>query len=421
MPYLFRVLFLILTVIIIPITTHANAADIVRQFFIQTADAEFINPNVAQRIDGGFIIAGSANMTAWATKLDNQGRTLWRYNTGLREVMKPFRGFPEFRGIAAMPDDSVYLCGDIPRPHASGLTSALLTHLDKQGRVLNEQWVTPHGDVEVQIASSFFAGCAMWNDGLVVIGRVQKQSDPREGGIGIPIPHLFYWLIKLGASGNIIWQKYIPVPAGPIFPVDPTNFRLLATRHNLVFSATDGNKTDIVSLTEHGDIYARNTIPGYLRLVQPMFTTGDIQLIGRGGVQNSAPPDKVLVTLDTDLHVTRRVTHPLADKFYPNITYQMANKTLVAFGEGIHLLGQSYRGEIVRFDQALNEQDRLDLEVNGIDSAGDISVACPGVDANQFLVAKKAVSKDSENNSVPQDSGSTTFKRGMIIQIVKLK
>jgi hypothetical protein len=192
-------------------------------------------------------------------------------------------------------------------------------------------------------------------------------------------------------------------------------------RVNLVFSATDSNYTDIISLDEQGNIGARNKIPGFFSLVQSASRAQDIQIIGRDPLEISKTPVIVLVTLDRVLQETRRVAEPVADKFYPNKAYLMADKTLVAFGEGIHSFGKSYRGEMMRFDQALNGLERLDLEVENIDSAGNIWVACPSDAVDQFLVAKMAVSKDFLNNQSPQGSILTSFRRGMIIQIVTLK
>lgn len=98
-----------------------------------------------------------------------------------------------------------------------------------------------------------------------------------------------------------------------------------------------------------------------------------------------------------------------------------ADKTLVAFGEGLHPFGQNRHGEMMRFDQALHGVQRSDLEVADIESGGQIWVACPIGTSGGFLVAKQAFSKDFLNNQSPQGSNLTSFRRGTIIKIVALK
>lgn len=422
MSYFYRAIFLIFTVIIIPNITYANEFDIVRQFFFQGAPDKLIQPNVAQpTVDGGFVIAGKGFGAAWVAKLDNQGQTLWQYKTSIRETNAYPIGFSEFRGIAAMGDGSTYLCGYIPRPKGDGFTTALLTHLDQQGRMLNEQLVMPQGNLPGSFVASSFSNCTTEGNGVVVVGEV-IQLLPGQGVFGGRNTHWYHWVLKLDGAGKILWQKFIPFPTEiAVFSPIPQETSLLKTERNLVLSATDNNDTDILSFTAKGDISARNTIPGAFRLVQSIGEAQDIQLIGRGPLENSKTPVMVLVTLNAALQETRRVTDPVVDKFYPNIAYQMADKTLVAFGEGLHSFGQQYRGEVMHLDQKLQALQRGDLEVAGIESSGQIKVACPMGTSDGFLVAKFAFSKDFLDNQSPQGSVLTSFRRGMIIQIVTLK
>ncbi|MDR3432604.1 MAG: hypothetical protein P4L95_12010 [Rouxiella aceris] len=406
-------------VIALTLTTTCYAKDsaVVQQILIQTAAHAPIQPNVAKSLsDGGLIVAGRTGSTAWAMGLDAQGQTRWQYATGLHEVFRFYGGEPEFRDIATMADGSTYLCGFMPRPLKSDLPSALLTHLDKQGRMLAEQLVTPKPGSDDKISSSSFEHCIVWGNDLVVMGQM-AQIDPRKGLDGLPIIHHFYWLMKLDTTGNIIWQKFIPFKFGALSTVIARDISLFKTDHGLIFSATDSNNTEIVSLTELGDIRTRNKISGFYTLVKPLGEVGDLQLIGREPILDSSPPVTLLISLDSTLQPTRRVKKPGDDNFFANITYKMPDNTLVGFGEGMHWFGRREQGEMLHFDQQRQELQRNSLEIDGIYSAGQIWVACPANASNEFWVAKLALSEDFVNHGTSQSG----FKLGMIIQRIKLQ
>ena len=86
---------------------------------------EAAHPNaIARAPDGGYVIAGYADYSAWATKVDESGKVIWRHELAGSTVSLGGGG-TEYRGITFLRDGTVLLCGSmdvsIPTPASRGL------------------------------------------------------------------------------------------------------------------------------------------------------------------------------------------------------------------------------------------------------------------------------------------------------------
>src|SRR5580658_1656334 len=110
---------------------------IVHEAFITIEGDAPIKPMVVvPTTDGGLFVAGRGGTAAWAAKTDTNGKVIWQYSTFAMNG----NFYPEYRGAVPMPDGSTFLCGykpSSPDTYAPGL----VTHLDAQGRVINEQLI----------------------------------------------------------------------------------------------------------------------------------------------------------------------------------------------------------------------------------------------------------------------------------------
>jgi hypothetical protein len=167
-----------------------------------THQDDVINPwAVTKSNDGGFVIAGSAGLSAWATKIDGAGNVAWNYVRGLQDN---FRGLAEFRGAVAMLDGTTYLCGWMPRPPGSQAPAAMLTQLDAAGRLISEKFMAAQGISD----GGVFADCVRWGDGIAVVGQIGRLVRPAAQGV-YPVSERAYRLLTLDAAGNVRWDVQI--------------------------------------------------------------------------------------------------------------------------------------------------------------------------------------------------------------------
>ena len=74
------------------------------------------HPNaIARAPDGGYVIAGYADYSGWATKVDESGKVIWRHELA-GSTVSPAGGGTEYRGITFLRDGTVLLC-EIGRAH----------------------------------------------------------------------------------------------------------------------------------------------------------------------------------------------------------------------------------------------------------------------------------------------------------------
>jgi len=414
--------FLFLLAATMPSTVCAGESPVIDQIVLKTDRDEPIKPEAAgSTADGGFVIAGSAGSAAWSAKLDEKGETLWQYRTGFREDFPyPVPQAAEFRGVASMPDGTTFLCGNIPRPRDSGLPSALLTHLDSEGKKIDERLIVPQGGLKATRSLASFDACATWDNGVVVIGKVFVLIKPGDAK-DLPITQNYYWITAFDTTGKMKWERFVPFRFDFLSVFVSRDVSVLGTKSTLLFSVSDTKNTDLLSIDTHGDVTAQRRFSGYFKLIHSVENDLIIQLWGITATSQQPSLQPTLVTLDAALQETRRVTANPADGFVSGTTYRLSDNSLVSFGKGMHLIGRRDRGEAIQVSQELKLLRRFDLEQDDIDDTGQIWVATPTATPTEFMVAKVAISRKFETQSTENAADSQSFKRGASIQFVKFR
>jgi hypothetical protein len=110
-------------------------------------------PNaIARAPDGGYVIAGYADYSAWATKVDEAGKVIWRHELA-GSTVSPAGGGTEYRGISFLRDGTVLLCGSLDVPADPSLECAVGYHDPALRHHSNEIAIAqPVGDVSERTA-----------------------------------------------------------------------------------------------------------------------------------------------------------------------------------------------------------------------------------------------------------------------------
>jgi hypothetical protein len=113
--------------IVATLATSIFAAPTFAQHIVVVRDVllEAAHPNlIAPAPDGGYVIAGYADHSAWATKVNESGKVIWRHELA-GSTVSPGGGGTEYRGITFLRDGTMLLCGSldvsVPTPAGRGL------------------------------------------------------------------------------------------------------------------------------------------------------------------------------------------------------------------------------------------------------------------------------------------------------------
>jgi hypothetical protein len=119
-----------------------------------------------RRPNGGYVIAGADNFEntePWAIAVDDDGHTQWEYLDGAPESWADHASsINQFHGAVVLSDGSTILCGEksIDR-HSFGL----LAHIGADGKLIEQQYVSPHGDSSYYAGLSAVSALGRWNRG----------------------------------------------------------------------------------------------------------------------------------------------------------------------------------------------------------------------------------------------------------------
>lgn len=365
---------------------------------------------VAIANNGGLIVAGSISATkqGWATKLGADHQVVWTYYRELYDEDKPAFANqlvrPTYRGIAPMPDGSVFLCGHMPHPPHSNVPSALLTHLDTNGKVLNERLIAPQIS-NINHDSFQFDACTRWGNGIVIIGHEMHIRMPNDiNGVGYSTT---YWLLVLDASGRIKWEKQISTLFNTFFP-DPRGIMLLATDKGFIFSATDNVNTEVASVNANGELQAQRKFVGRFLLIHPSNPHNPPQIYG-SFTSNTMPP-RVVVTLNEKLEDVQTIQGDKPSDFAASRAFQMPDQSLLLIGANIHSSRGSTSG-VRHVDRLLQTEWSLDIDnKSGFFDAGTIEAGSPTQIPNEFVTARGLVAKDENNKNI--GGNEADIKRG---------
>jgi hypothetical protein len=216
---------------------------------------EAAQPNtIAHAPDGGYVIAGYAGYSAWATKVDESGKVIWRHElTG--STVSPGGGGTEYRGITFLRNGTVLLCGSedvsTPTPASRGLKYSaeylgLLTRLNVRGELIGKETLQApqlikNADVR---GLNYFDQCVATETGVIVVGR----GDRRTSESNSPMASSFSWLVWLDVNGQSVSNKvFFPfppeqmrVPTRHLVALHQGDFLMIDVRHRAVRFSKDG-------------------------------------------------------------------------------------------------------------------------------------------------------------------------------------
>jgi hypothetical protein len=333
-------------------SSPAGDISLTREVFLEKGYVP--NPEViVPTRDNGLIVAGSNHGQGWAARTDAEGNIKWRYV--ISRPVKPTRPseIPTYISAAVMPDDSVFLCGNMPGIKGSG--TGLLTHLDKDGKVLSEQLLRPEG-----LNVGGFRSCMAWNDGVVIVGAAAsfKRVEPTPSH---PLPsdtEQFHWIIALDAAGKVRLEKHVPTSKNigfgdemsPLQPVTDGGFVFVATRN--------GIGTEIVHVKPNGDI-ATKILDGQYEIILPTNMEKDVQLYSQSP---GYVPLLTRITLNDDLQETGRVAGK-KEPFTVRRAYRLPDETLVLFGSKRSTVGYKNFEDagVMKLDPTLKHSEIMTL------------------------------------------------------------
>jgi hypothetical protein len=286
--------------------TSLCAAPTFAQHIVVARDVmlEAAHPNtIARAPDGGYVIAGYADYSAWATKVDESGKVIWRHELA-GSTVNPGDGGTVYRGITFLRDGTVLLCGSldvsIPTPASRGLKFSaqylgLLTRLNPRGEMIGKDTLqapqlTKNADDR---GSNYFDQCIATETGVIVVGR----GDRGNAASTPPMASSFSWLVWLDRGGKLVSNKVF-------FPFPPEQMRV-PIRSLVALHEGDFLMIDV------GHRAVRFSKDAQVERVEEI----DLPIVPRSG-------------LEEPIH-----TIPEVDTSDPEMTYPNRNRTPTAKGE----------------------------------------------------------------------------------------
>ncbi|SJZ74746.1 delta-60 repeat domain-containing protein [Trichlorobacter thiogenes] len=145
--------------------------------------------SVQQTADGGFIVAGNTSsfgtteQDAWVLKLNASGEVVWQKTYG-------GEGYDSVSAIQQTADGGYIVAGYTNSYGANSNGDAWVLKLDASGEVV---WQKTYGGEGYDSASAIQQTA---DDGYIVAGFTNSFGESYDA-----------WVLKLNASGNVVWQK----------------------------------------------------------------------------------------------------------------------------------------------------------------------------------------------------------------------
>ncbi len=162
-----------------------------------------LNPDIQQTSDGGYILAGDGNGTAFASttsnfaviKLTALGNVQWQKELGGSNTDRAHSVRQTTDGGYIVAGETASYDGDVTGNH--GYADYWIVKLNASGTI---QWQKTFGGSSNDIARSI----RQTNDGgYIVAGETQSTNGDVTGNHG----SYDYWIIKLTSTGDLQWQK----------------------------------------------------------------------------------------------------------------------------------------------------------------------------------------------------------------------
>jgi len=331
--------------------------------------------------NGGHVIAGRiiANQSAWAAGTGPDGEVLWRYEIGLSDDL-PIGEGAEFTAVSIMPDESIYLCGNRPRP-AQQSAPAFLTHLAPNGKLLEERPLGPTVPADVSLFIVYIEKCFRKDDDVITVGIVtlltpDKENPPHKNATS------YYWIATLDKHGSLIREKLIPTALADGV-IEDIGAAQIALNGDLMLVAHRNPMSEVLQINTNGDILASTLFPYRYSLVKSPTPSVTFQLWG--GKAFVAPE---LLTLDLNLNVVKREQGDHISSFIANDVYRLSDDSLIMFGSGLHDDGPQYSSRVSWIRADLKSESYLDLAKEPFYDSGYIAAVVPTSVPGEFAAVR---------------------------------
>lgn len=299
--------------------------------------------------DGGFVLAGSIATTrkGWVAKI-NKNRTLaWKYHRDLSESeligLQNRKVYPRFNDIVEMPDRTLFACGMLPQPFKSNLSTALLSHIDDKGKLINEQIIQIANPASGEQPFSFDR-CIRWGDGFAITAHEQHNQ------IGDSIQTNLiatYVLLKFDAVGKLEWQKKF-TDLSEKFVLDPRGFGFRKTNDGAIFLSTNNKETVIYSFDNDGKLLAKKLLKGVFSIIES--SSNDtlntfFESSGTAGTGNS------LIAFDLMLNEKGKILIKSDNRIFARKVFKLPNGSAVMFGSQAKSTGSISSVQYVHRDE----------------------------------------------------------------------
>ncbi|GAA4751990.1 T9SS C-terminal target domain-containing protein [Flavisolibacter ginsenosidimutans] len=170
--------------------------------------------SAASTLDGGYIIAGSANSNdgdisgnhgnsdAWVIKIDKNGNKEWQSLLGGSASDFATSVLPTSDGGYIMAGQTASANGDVSNNHGS--TDAWVVKLDRNGK---KQWQKTFGGTGIEKANSIIETS---EGDYIMTGTTNSNDGDVTGyhvGWGMWVGNFDGWVVRLSKDGNLLWNK----------------------------------------------------------------------------------------------------------------------------------------------------------------------------------------------------------------------
>jgi hypothetical protein len=288
--------------------------------------------------DGLLITSDEAHAAhkALVLRTDHAGNVKWRYETGLLDPPWAPGATPTYHGAVVMSDGSSIECGTMPRQDAGFRPNigghfhqfGLLTHLDRDGKLIEDKVLLPH-DGPHELGTMGFFACANFGDGIVAIGTTNRVLPNHE----LSDREYLYWIVAFDSSGKIKWEKLQPtskslsVLPGPLYisplQIMPGGGFVFAAAHDIMGSTS----SQVLHIGPRGDVVASVTMDGLVTIAPQEKAPNQVALVSLGTVG----PTTSLIVLDDQLHELHR-NSVKRHRSFETAAFLLPHQTLILFG-----------------------------------------------------------------------------------------
>jgi hypothetical protein len=370
-----------------PSFATGSGQEIRTQVIIAGEDGAAIRPHVAKlENDGALILAGdiSATRRGWAAKVNADHTVAWTYTAALgmedqkSELRNTLAG-PQFNDVVAMPDGTVFLCGQTPHSAGSAQPTALLTHLDRHGGLIAERLIDIQGEGERRLRFSIDA-CTLFQGYILALADESHFLPPgAKPGNAASFALLLLdqdYNIRLNQRFNFMQRDFVPAPDG---------IKLLVLNDAFLAVFTNNINTEISTFSFDGKPEAHKRLEGRYIAVKDRGGS-HVRLYGASEAGGRGP--KTIVTFDSALNEVAQVTGYKPASFVPELVFELSDHAFAMFGSQINAFGDRLTSSARLVGKDLDEERAIDFPRRGFFDGGTVQAAAPTARQGEFAIAR---------------------------------